>query len=67
MSEHVYLAAVLLGGACVLAVLLTAILALVFGRSLRAQGIAKIGGHSEFSVRVEVPGAPPNGRPSTGR
>lgn len=67
MSEQVYFAAVVLGGACVLAVILAAILALFLGRSLRAQGVARIGGHSEFSVRVEVPAGAPNAeRPGHG-
>jgi len=38
-------------------------LALCLGRGLRAQGVARIGGHSELSVRVEVPAvaSPPAG------
>jgi hypothetical protein len=55
MSEHLYLAALVVGGACFLAVLITAMLALCLGRGLRAQGVARIGEHGELRVRVEVP------------
>lgn len=58
MSEQLYFAAVVIGGACVLAVILTAMLALCLGRSLRAQGVARIGAHSVLSVGVEVPASP---------
>jgi hypothetical protein len=57
MSEQVYIAAVIISGACLIAVLLTAMFALWLGRGLRAQGVARIGEHGEFSVCVEVPAA----------
>lgn len=61
MSDHVYVAAVVVGGTCVLAVLVVATFALLLGRGMRAQGVARIGSRSEISVRVEVPSVPPFG------
>ncbi|WP_438023433.1 hypothetical protein [Sorangium sp. So ce233] len=55
MSEQFYAAAIVIGGVCLLAVLITAMLAVCLGRGLRAHGVARIGEHSELRVRVEVP------------
>lgn len=64
MSERFYLVGMVIGGGCLLAVVVAAMLALYLGRGLRAHGTARFGGHG-LRVYVEVPAGPTRRRASS--
>ena len=61
MTDQVYVITLVVAGLGFLAVIALAIIALYFGRPLRAAGRVRLSTHDEFSFEVEAPSNSPGG------